>query len=182
MQSNSEQSQYQNAGFIVRFLAFQIDKLIIWLPFLLISIFLTLNSESTADLFAKLGIVILYYLLIQGIVWLIYQSLTTSYFGGSLGKEAFNLTVLNEKGEKLRIKESFFRFVVGYTVSAMIFGLGFLWVIKDKEKRAWHDMLIGSKVVVKEKDYLLGVLSLLGLMLVFVIFIFVLIFKIISFN
>ena len=181
MQSN-DQSQYQNAGFIVRLLAFQIDKLIIWMPFFLISIFLTLNSTSTADLFVKLGILTFLYLFIQGILWLIYQVFTSHYWGGSLGKEAFGLTILNEKDEKLSLKESLFRFVVGYTISTLVFGLGFLWIIKDEQKRAWHDMVIGSKVIVKEKDYLLGILSLLGLMLVLIIFTFILIFRIASFT
>ncbi|KKP69827.1 hypothetical protein A2X44_05155 [candidate division CPR3 bacterium GWF2_35_18] len=181
MQSSIKQSQYQNAGFIVRFLAFLVDHLILWLPFLLISLFITLGSSSTSDLLVKLGILTLYYLIIQEILWLFYQTLTTSYWGGSLGKEAFNLTILNEKGEKLSLRDSLFRYVIGYTVSGLVFGLGFLWIIKDDQMRAWHDLLIGSKVVVKEKDYILGVLSLLGLVLVSSIFIFILVFKIVSF-
>src|SRR3990172_4863918 len=52
----------------------------------------------------------------------------------------------------------FIYYLIGYTVSSLVLGLGFFWVIKDSQKRAWHDMLIGSKVVVKEKDYLLGIL------------------------
>lgn len=36
---------------------------------------------------------------------------------------------------------------LGYVVSALPFGLGFLWVAFDPRKRGWHDLLAGTVVI-----------------------------------
>ena len=43
---------------------------------------------------------------------------------------------------------------LGYYVSGIVFGLGFLWVAFDKRKQGWHDKL-ATTVVVREPDPLL---------------------------
>ncbi len=35
----------------------------------------------------------------------------------------------------------------GYWLSAVVLGLGFLWVIVDRKRRGWHDILAGTYVV-----------------------------------
>ena len=35
----------------------------------------------------------------------------------------------------------------GYFVSAFVFYLGFIWILFDKRKRGWHDMMAGTIVV-----------------------------------
>ncbi len=47
-------------------------------------------------------------------------------------------------------KPTFGRFIIrylGYVVSTLFLGLGFLWVAWDPQKRGWHDMLAGTLVV-----------------------------------
>ena len=39
------------------------------------------------------------------------------------------------------------REVIGKFVSSLIFGLGFLWAIWDKDHQAWHDKIAGTVVV-----------------------------------
>lgn len=39
---------------------------------------------------------------------------------------------------------------VGYLVSALPLGLGFLWVIWDRRKQGWHDKIAGTVVVVDD--------------------------------
>ena len=41
--------------------------------------------------------------------------------------------------------------MVGYFVSGMLFGLGFLWILRDPQKQGWHDHVSGTVVVVKQK-------------------------------
>ncbi len=39
-------------------------------------------------------------------------------------------------------------------VSGMFLWLGFIWILVDKDRRGWHDMMAGSKVIVKRKNFL----------------------------
>ena len=36
---------------------------------------------------------------------------------------------------------------IGYNVSAMLFGLGFLWAFFDRNKQSWHDKMARTYVV-----------------------------------
>jgi uncharacterized RDD family membrane protein YckC len=38
---------------------------------------------------------------------------------------------------------------VGYIVSSLVFGLGFLWVAFDRRKQGWHDKMAGTVVIKK---------------------------------
>ncbi len=38
---------------------------------------------------------------------------------------------------------------IGYFISSLVFGLGFLWVAFDKRKQGWHDKIAGTLVVMK---------------------------------
>lgn len=37
----------------------------------------------------------------------------------------------------------------------MALWLGFIWIFIDKDRRGWHDMMAGSRVIVKRKNLLL---------------------------
>ncbi len=54
-------------------------------------------------------------------------------------------------GRKISYKQAITRWV-GMCISALPLGLGFLWVIWDKRKRAWHDYLAGT-VVASDASY-----------------------------
>ena len=38
---------------------------------------------------------------------------------------------------------------IGYFVSSLLFGLGFLWVAFDRRKQGWHDKMAGTVVIKK---------------------------------
>ncbi len=37
--------------------------------------------------------------------------------------------------------------LIGYWVSGFVFGLGYVWILIDKRKRGWHDLMAGTVVV-----------------------------------
>ncbi len=37
--------------------------------------------------------------------------------------------------------------LIGYWVSGLFFGLGYLWILIDKRRRGWHDLIAGTVVV-----------------------------------
>ena len=43
-----------------------------------------------------------------------------------------------------------FRGTIGYWISGLIFGLGFIWAAFDQDKEAWHDKLFDTWVVQAE--------------------------------
>ncbi|MGA7985503.1 MAG: RDD family protein [Burkholderiales bacterium] len=43
----------------------------------------------------------------------------------------------------------FIRFL-GYFVSIVPLGLGFLWIAFDRKKRGWHDLIAGTVVVYED--------------------------------
>lgn len=70
-------------------------------------------------------------------------------FAGTPGKRLLKLKVLDEAtGNQLTLGQAILRYI-GYIPSAIVFGLGYLWVIWDGKKQGWHDK-IAKTVVVKE--------------------------------
>jgi uncharacterized RDD family membrane protein YckC len=59
------------------------------------------------------------------------------------------IRVVDLKGKNLSIFKSLVRFF-GYYLSLYCFGLGFLWILIDKNRQGWHDKLAGSIVVLKQ--------------------------------
>lgn len=70
--------------------------------------------------------------------------------GQTLGMASWRLRVEREDGTLLGWSDTARR--LGWAlVSALPLGLGFLWVLFDPERRAWHDRLSGTRVVVLPK-------------------------------
>jgi tetratricopeptide (TPR) repeat protein len=56
-----------------------------------------------------------------------------------------------------------FRTWIGYGFSAVMFGLGYWSIVKDKNHQAWHDKIVSSYVVTKQKNlWILGLVLFLG--------------------
>lgn len=71
--------------------------------------------------------------------------------GQTLGMRAWRLRVEQMSGEPVTLKAAAIRFVVGI-VSIAGFGLGVLWILVDRDRRAWHDLAAGTRVVVLPKN------------------------------
>lgn len=69
--------------------------------------------------------------------------------GATLGKMAMGIQVVKTDGRKLNLWEAFLREVIGKFISAIVFMLGYLWVLWDKNRQAWHDHIAGTYVVTK---------------------------------
>ena len=67
--------------------------------------------------------------------------------GQTLGMKAWRLRLHRIDGGEPRWSTAGIRFL-GSPVSWMVLGLGFLWVLVDPGKRAWHDRWSHSRIVV----------------------------------
>jgi uncharacterized RDD family membrane protein YckC len=70
--------------------------------------------------------------------------------GQTLGMRAWRLRVVRSDGRGLSFKHALLRYLAAI-LSWAVFGLGFLWVLVDKEGLAWHDRISKTRLVVLKK-------------------------------
>jgi uncharacterized RDD family membrane protein YckC len=85
-------------------------------------------------------------LLLGGLLLLLYFFLFHSVRGQTPGKRLLGLLVIDVYGERPGLARTLLR-TSGYVLSAALFSLGFLWIGFDRERRALHDWLAGTYVV-----------------------------------
>jgi uncharacterized RDD family membrane protein YckC len=66
--------------------------------------------------------------------------------GQTLGMRAWRLQVTAADGSPLDWRRALLRYAAAY-VSALALGLGFLWSLFDRERRCWHDLWSGTRMV-----------------------------------
>lgn len=68
-------------------------------------------------------------------------------FGGqTIGMRAWRIRVVRANGERLRWRDAALRYLVAI-MSWAVLGLGFVWSLFDPERRTWHDMASGTRLV-----------------------------------
>lgn len=72
--------------------------------------------------------------------------------GQTLGLRAWRLKVVDEHGRTLSWSRAAKRFLAAI-LSLVCAGIGLLWIMHDRDRRAWHDRLSGSWVVVVPKEH-----------------------------
>ena len=65
--------------------------------------------------------------------------------GQTLGLRAWKLTVLTQDKKTLNWSQALVRFATA-SVALGFFGLGYLWILIDKDRRGWHDHLSKTAV------------------------------------
>ncbi len=66
------------------------------------------------------------------------------------GKMAVGAKIVDAKSGKEPSNWQLFIRFLGYFVSIVPFGLGFLWIAFDRKKRGWHDLIAGTVVVYED--------------------------------
>ncbi len=70
--------------------------------------------------------------------------------GQTLGLKSWKAKVVTDEGFSLDWQTSLKRFL-GAILSLLPLGLGYLWILIDKEGRSWHDRLSGTQVIMLSK-------------------------------
>ena len=66
--------------------------------------------------------------------------------GQTLGMQVWKIKTINDRGEILTFAECVVRFFFA-TFSFAVMGLGFVWILFDPDRLAWHDRASGTRVV-----------------------------------
>jgi uncharacterized RDD family membrane protein YckC len=82
-----------------------------------------------------------------GVVALLNFVVIAGFGGRTLGKWVAGLRVVRGDGERLSFARSLVRHLLGYTLTALTLGLGFLLAALNSRGRALHDLLAGTVVV-----------------------------------
>ncbi len=134
------------AGFFTRLLAFVIDVVIAGL-LAGGAIWVATTIQEAFDTFVNTKISLRNIALaVSPFVFAGYFVLLWALAGRTPGKWILGLRILSTKGANPTVGQSVIR-VLGYLLSAIVLYVGFLWVLVDKERRAWHDHLAGTSVI-----------------------------------
>ena len=66
--------------------------------------------------------------------------------GSTLGMQAWRLKVVQPDGSPITLEQAARRYLAALLSWAAL-GLGFLWSLVDPERRTWHDLLSGTRLV-----------------------------------
>jgi uncharacterized RDD family membrane protein YckC len=66
--------------------------------------------------------------------------------GQTLGMQVWHIRIQSPSGVSISWSQALLRFMMAW-VSALVFGLGYVWVLIDKKKRSWHDIFSMTEVV-----------------------------------
>jgi uncharacterized RDD family membrane protein YckC len=135
------------AGFFSRLEAFIIDLFVILLASLggigLVILIIRFFVRPFFDLNINL---VRYYPQMVTVTIVVYYLFFWALFGFTPGKFLLGLKIVRQDGRKLGLGRAIVRFI-GYWISAIFLFLGFIWIIFDSRREAWHDKLADTHVI-----------------------------------
>jgi uncharacterized RDD family membrane protein YckC len=147
------------AGFWLRFVAWLIDFIILWIVSSFITLPLLIASglrdtllnhppQTPEELLAFMGT--FSKLLVLGVVikWLYYALLESSAWQATIGKKTLGLEVTDMAGHRISFSRATGRFF-GKIISALILMIGYIMAGFTAQKQALHDMMAGCLVMRK---------------------------------
>lgn len=143
-QTSNSTTQFQYAGFWVRFFAFSFDSFLTYLFLIIFSFYF--SSINPAWNFNQR------FTILSLLVGFIYQLIFWVKDGATPGKKLFKLKIVKENYSRedlqrgLSLSTAIARYI-GYLISGMFLYLGFLWIAFDKNKKGWHDKIAGTVVI-----------------------------------
>lgn len=142
------------AGFGPRAAAFLIDRLLLALALVFVRLPAVIAALFGYEGFAFRAFLFRYSAL-DVLCWALsaaYFILLTYFTGSTLGKKVMRLRVERADGEPLRLIDVIYRETVGRFLSGILC-IGYIMALADKEKRAFHDWLCGTRVVYEDTSF-----------------------------
>ena len=134
-------------------MAFEIDMLLLTVMYLMtlcvgvLAAWLGLQVAGyDAPSYSLINTLLLPFGLLSPIVSLAYFIGFASYRGQTPGKSIMRIKIVSMTGENVTLSTIVVR-TLGYILSGLLFGLGFLMVLVTKRRRSLHDLLADTYVV-----------------------------------
>jgi uncharacterized RDD family membrane protein YckC len=143
------------AGFWIRFAAYLIDGIVLWVArFPVVLVFFLLSDDFVwwgdwrgGDGGRGWWLYVLYNVVLLSLS-LAYYIFMTGRFGATLGKMVFKMKVVGEDMRTVSYGTAALRETVGKFVSTVVCGLGYIWAGFDDRKQAWHDKIAHTFVII----------------------------------
>lgn len=140
------------ASFFSRFIAWLVDFFAISVIALLLSLLLgglfgivrASDSFFINALFGTLGVIVMFAIFVLQFLYFGYY---WNKSGQSIGMKLTGIKVVRQDGSLMSYLRAALRGTVGYWISDIIFGLGYIWAAFDSEKEAWHDKIFDTWVI-----------------------------------
>ncbi len=140
------------ASLLQRFAAWLIDQATLSIIYLLASIavgavtgILTKSGIQLPDLLLSLSVSGLILAPVFG--YFLYFGYFWSRRERSIGMGMMNIRVVKTDGRLLSFVMAGLRGSLGYSLSGLIFGLGYLWFFVGKQQETWHDKIFNTVVL-----------------------------------
>lgn len=156
-----ETLQGQYAGFVSRFIAFFLDRAIIWTIILFINTTVIVvlgffniqidqistiqNNETTWQTILSVFFIFLT-LLINFVLFYAYFILFWMLIGQTPGKMLMGVRIVSTNGGPISFFQAVRR-IIGYWISAIVLFMGFLWVLISDTRQGWHDKFANTYVI-----------------------------------
>lgn len=134
----SDVAVYELASLVNRIAANIIDNFLLFIPLFIIQMILFTSERPLPPQLVNvviLAVPVAYY-------WYFWSRRD----GQTPGKFAMGIRVIRTDGSEISDIDALIR-AIGYYVSNLVFSLGFIWAIFDKQNQTWHDKMARTYVV-----------------------------------
>ena len=134
----------QPAGFLKRVLALVYDSLLIGAIVLVLSLLLVFVNGGYPESGSFVSFIQFFILVFAGPIFYSYFWLANK--GQTTGMQAWKIQLVTIDETELNIKKTLLRCLIS-TISFACFGMGYLWILYDKDNLSWSDILTKTKVI-----------------------------------
>ena len=134
----------QPAGFLKRVLALVYDSLLIGAIVLVLSLLLVFVNGGYPESGSFVSFIQFFILVFAGPIFYSYFWLANK--GQTTGMQAWKIQLVTIDETELNIKKTLLRCLIS-TISFVCFGLGYFWILYDKNNLSWSDLLTKTKVI-----------------------------------
>lgn len=143
----------QYASFGKRVVAYIIDSIIVGLiAGIPIGCLIGITTAFAMEMSEEVYIIAIIAVSLIGVLWaviasVLYFAIMWSRTGQTLGKKWLGIKVVTAEWIPPSFWRAAGRAIIGYGLSDLVFGLGFLWMLWDDYQQCWHDKLFSTYVI-----------------------------------
>ena len=134
----------QPAGFLKRVLALVYDSLLIGAIVLVLSLLLVFVNGGYPESGSFVSFIQFFILIFAGPIFYSYFWIANK--GQTTGMQAWKIQLVTIDETELNIKKTMLRCLIS-TISFACFGMGYLWILYDKDNLSWSDILTKTKII-----------------------------------
>ena len=134
----------QPAGFLKRVLALVYDSLLIGAIVLVLSLLLVFVNGGYPESGSFVSFIQFFILVFAGPIF--YSYFWSVNKGQTTGMQAWKIKLVTTDETELNINKTMLRCLIS-TISFACFGMGYLWILYDKDNLSWSDILTKTKII-----------------------------------